>query len=159
MFNVYGTRSRTSGAYGAVFGVFLKQKLENKPFTVVGDGNQKRDFVYASDVAQAFWLAAESKIKNEIYNLGSGKPQTINRLVQLLGGDAVHVPKRPGEPDATWADISKIKRDLKWEPKVSFDEGVAKMLENIEYWRPAPLWDPKTIETATAGWFKAFNRK
>ena len=159
MFNVYGTRSRTSGAYGAVFGVFLKQKLAEKPFTVVGDGTQTRDFVYVTDVAKAFLAVADSKHTNEIYNLGANKPQPVNRLVQLLGGEVVHVPKRPGEPDCTWADISKISAHTGWAPRVSFEEGVANMVRNIDYWRNAPLWDVQSIEVATKGWFSAFSEK
>src|SRR5439155_20913088 len=125
IFNAYGTRSKTSGAYGAVFGVFLAQKLAGKPFTVVGDGTQRRDFLYVTDVARAFYLAAKSERTNEIYNLGAGNPQPVNRLVELLGGEVVRVPKRPGEPDCTWADISRIKARLGWEPRASFEEGVA----------------------------------
>ncbi|MCH9609777.1 MAG: UDP-glucose 4-epimerase [Chlamydiales bacterium] len=154
IFNAYGTRSRTSGAYGAVMGVFLKQKLENKPFTVVGDGTQKRDFIYASDIAQAFLCAAQTEHEGEIYNVGAGNPQSINRLVELLGGEVVHLPKRPGEPHCTWADISKIKEELGWEPTLSFEEGIGKILEEIEYWREAPLWDPKSIEQSTKVWFE-----
>ncbi len=153
IFNAYGTRSRTSGAYGAVFGVFLKQKLERKPFTVVGDGTQARDFLYAIDVARAFYKAAETEHVGEIYNLGAGNPQTVNRLVELLGGPVVHIPKRPGEPDCTWADITKIKAQLDWAQQISFEEGVQRVLANIEYWRNAPLWDPETIVKATSTWF------
>jgi UDP-glucose 4-epimerase len=155
IFNAYGTRSRTSGAYGAVFGVFLKQKLAGKPFTVVGDGTQTRDFVYATDVAEAFLLAAETDKSGQIWNLGAGNPQPVNRLVELLGGPVVHIPKRPGEPDCTWADIGKIQHELAWTPKVSFEEGVNRIVANIDYWRQAPLWDPESIAKATAGWFKA----
>jgi len=155
IFNAYGTRSRTSGAYGAVFGVFLKQKLAGKPFTVVSDGTQTRDFVYATDVADAFLRAAETDKVGEVWNLGAGAPQSVNRLVELLDGPVVHIPKRPGEPDCTFADISKIKRDLGWSPRVSFEEGVARILANIDYWRDAPLWEPDSIAQATAGWFKA----
>jgi UDP-glucose 4-epimerase len=155
IFNAYGTRSRTSGAYGAVFGVFLKQKLAGKPFTVVGDGTQTRDFVYATDVADAFLRAAETDKVGEVWNLGAGAPQSVNRLVELLEGPVVHIPKRPGEPDCTFADISKIKRDLDWSPRVSFEEGVSRILANIDYWRDAPLWEPDSIAKATAGWFKA----
>ena len=97
MFNVYGPRVRTTGAYGAVFGVFLAQKLHGKPFTVVGDGSQRRDFVYVTDVARAYLMAAESAESGQVFNLGAGDPQTINRLIELMGGDVVHVPKRPGE--------------------------------------------------------------
>jgi UDP-glucose 4-epimerase len=153
IFNAYGTRSRTSGAYGAVFGVFLRQKLAGKPFTVVGDGTQRRDFLFASDVAEAFLLAAETERTGEIWNLGAGNPQSVNRLVELLGGDVVHIEKRPGEPDCTWADIAKITRELGWRQKVSFEEGVARILEQIDYWREAPLWDPDTIKSATKTWF------
>jgi UDP-glucose 4-epimerase len=154
IFNAYGTRSRTSGAYGAVFGVFLKQKIAGKPFTVVGDGSQTRDFLYVTDVARAFLAAAETPYSGRFYNLGAGKPQSVNRLVELLGGNVVHIPKRPGEPDCTWADISLIKEDLNWTPEISFEEGVGKILQNIEYWKNAPLWEPGSIEVATETWFK-----
>lgn len=158
MFNVYGPRVRTIGAYGAVFGVFLAQKLHGRPFTVVGDGTQTRDFVYVTDVARAFLLAAESDSTGEVFNLGSGNPQSVNRLVGLLGGDVVHVPRRPGEPDCTWADIRKIQQHLGWKPTVSFEEGVAAMLAHIEHWRTAPLWTPETIEAATRKWFEYLAR-
>jgi UDP-glucose 4-epimerase len=153
IFNAYGPRVRTTGVYGAVFGVFLKQKLAGEPFTVVGDGTQRRDFLYVTDVVKAFLMAAETDRTGEIYNLGTGDPQPVNRLVEILGGDRVTVPNRPGEPDCTWADITKIKAHLGWESSVSFEEGVAKMLENIEDWRDAPLWNPESIEKATATWF------
>ncbi len=154
IFNAYGPRVRTTGAYGAVFGVFFKQKLEGRPFTVVGDGMQKRDFVYATDVAEAFLLAARTSKTGQVWNLGSGKPQSVNRLVELLGGPVVDIPKRPGEPDVTWADITKITRDLEWRPRVMFEEGVARMMAEIEYWRDAPLWDPESIARATKTWFE-----
>ena len=153
-FNVYGPRSRTSGTYGAVFGVFLAQKLDGKPYTVVGDGNQTRDFVYVTDVANAMVTAGFSSVENEIFNVGTGNPQSINTLVFLLGGDKIHIPKRPGEPDCTWADIRKIKSLLGWEPKVSFSEGVGEILKHIDYWKDAPVWTPETIEKATEDWFK-----
>jgi len=159
IFNAYGTRSRTSGAYGAVFGVFLKQKLAGQPFTVVGDGTQRRDFVYASDVAEAFLRAAETDLTGEIWNLGAGNPQSVNRLVALLGGPVVHIPKRPGEPDCTFADITKIRRELGFEPQVSFEEGVGRVLAEIDYWRDAPLWNPESIAAATSAWFNALAGK
>jgi len=153
IFNAYGTRSRTSGAYGAVFGVFLRQKLAGQPFTVVGDGTQSRDFLFGSDVANAFFMAAETAIVGEIWNLGAGKPQSVNRLIEILEGDKVHIPKRPGEPDCTWADISKITNELDWKQKVSFEEGVGRILDNIDYWKDAPLWTPEKIADATKTWF------
>ena len=154
IFNAYGTRSRTSGAYGAVFGVFLRQKLAGKPLTVVGDGTQKRDFLYVTDVARAFLAAAETQHAGRIWNLGAGNPQSVNRLVELLGGEKIYIPKRPGEPECTWADIAKITAELDWKPQVSFEEGVAKILANIDYWKNAPLWDPESIAQATRTWFE-----
>ena len=156
-FNVYGPRARTSGTYGAVFGVFLAQKLANKPFTVVGDGNQTRDFTFVSDVVSAIVAAAESDLSGEVINIGSNNTYSINRLVELLGGEITYIPKRPGEPDCTWADITKATQLLDWEPKVSLEEGVDILLNNMEYWADAPLWDEKSIAKATKSWFKYLN--
>jgi len=153
-FNVYGPRSRTSGTYGAVFGVFLAQKIHGRPFTVVGDGKQTRDFTYVSDVAGALVRAADSDAKDDFFNVGSGNTYSVNRLVELLGGDVTHIPKRPGEPDCTFADISKIQKALGWKPKVSFEEGVKRMIENIDYWKDAPVWTPQSIGEATKTWFE-----
>jgi len=153
IFNAYGIRGRTSGAYGAVFGVFLKQKIENQPFTVVGDGSQARDFLYATDVATAFLAAAETPLNGEIWNLGAGSPQTINRLVELLGGEKVFIPIRPGEPHITWADTAKIRQELNWSPLVSFADGISLMMAEIESWKDAPLWTPDSIAKATETWF------
>ena len=154
IFNAYGTRSRTSGAYGAVFGVFLRQKLAGAPYTVVGDGTQSRDFLYCTDVALAFLAAAQTPHTGRIYNLGAGNPQSVNRLVELLGGEVAYIPKRPGEPDSTWADISRITQELDWQPRVSFEQGVANIVANIDYWRNAPLWNPDSIADATKTWFQ-----
>lgn len=153
-FNVYGPRSRTSGTYGAVFGIFLAQKLAGQPFTVVGDGTQTRDFTYVSDVVNAIIMAAESDLAGKVMNVGSGKTYSVNRLVDLLGGEVVHIPKRPGEPDCTLADIGKIQLLLGWQPQVSFEEGVQTMLDTIDYWREAPVWTPDQITEATRDWFK-----
>jgi len=154
LFNVYGPRSRTTGAYGAVFGVFLSQKANNKPFTVVGDGTQTRDFTYVTDVAKAFVKAAESNKKNMSLNVGSGNHYSVNKLVNLLEGDIVYIPKRPGEPDCTYADITKINKELNWKAEVSFEDGVAEILKYIGDWKDAPIWNPDTIEKATEAWFK-----
>nr|MCH9703643.1 GDP-mannose 4,6-dehydratase [Chlamydiota bacterium] len=154
LFNVYGPRSRTSGTYGAVFGVFLAQKMHNLPFTVVGDGEQTRDFTYVTDVARAFLTAATSTVSGEIFNVGSSNHYSINRLVELLQGDVVHIPKRPGEPDCTFADVSKIESMINWKAQVSFEEGVQKLLDSLDDFKDAPLWDPETIKKATAKWFE-----
>jgi len=155
IFNAYGPRVRTTGAYGAVFGVFFRQKLAGKPYTVVGDGTQTRDFIYVTDVARAFLAAARAPMSGERFNVGAGQPQSVNHLVGLLGGGAVqHVPKRPGEPDCTFADISKIVHALGWKPQVPFDEGVRRMMADIDRWQDAPLWDAESIGEATRTWFR-----
>jgi UDP-glucose 4-epimerase len=154
-FNVYGPRARTSGTYGAVFGVFLAQLLAKEPLTIVGDGEQTRDFTFVADVVDALIAVAESDKVGEIYNVGSGQPVSVNELVRQLGSPpTVRIPKRPGEPDCTWADIAKIRRELRWEPKVSFADGVRVMLDNIDYWRDAPVWTASRIADATRDWFR-----
>jgi UDP-glucose 4-epimerase len=159
LFNVYGPRSRTSGTYGAVFGVFLAQKLAGKPFTVVGDGTQTRDFTYVADVVDAFVTAARSEQASGVFNIGSGSTYSVNRLVELLGGEVVHIPERPGEPKCTYADAGRIARELDWHPKVSFEDGVKAMLAHIDYWREAPVWDPGSIAVATKEWFEHLGRE
>lgn len=154
LFNVYGPRSRTSGTYGAVFGVFLAQKLAGKPFTVVGDGNQTRDFTYVTDVVDAFYTAAMSDARQDTFNIGSGGTYSVNYLCKLLGGEIIHIPKRPGEPDCTFADTTKIRTILGWRAKISFEKGVQKVLEHIDDWGEAPVWTPDSIGEATKEWFE-----
>ena len=154
LFNVYGPRARTSGNYGAVMGVFLAQKIANKPFTVVGDGNQVRDFTYVTDVVEAFVLAGESEFSGEAINIGTQNPQSVNRLVELLGGKIEFIPKRPGEPDKTHADIGKAIKLLSWKPQVSFESGVNEVLKQINLWEEAPVWNKENIKQATSTWFQ-----
>lgn len=152
IFNAYGPRVKTKGVYGAVFGVFLKQKLSGKPLTIIGDGTQSRDFVYVTDVARAFFLASLTTYTHQRFNIGGGNPQEIRHLADLIGGEKVYIPKRPGEPDVTFADISKAKSKLNWTPEVNFEIGVSKMLENIHLWEDAPLWEADRIAEATKVW-------
>lgn len=154
LFNVFGPRARTTGTYGAVFGVFLTQKLNNKPLTVVGDGTQTRDFTFVKDVARAFLKAAESSVSGEIFNVGSGDHYSVKRIVELLNHDSVNIPKRPGEPDATFADVSKIEKMLGFKAETSFEEGVSKLLEKINDFKDAPLWEEESIKEATKTWFQ-----
>jgi UDP-glucose 4-epimerase len=158
-FNVYGPRARTSGTYGAVFGVFLAQLLAGKPLTIVGDGNQTRDFTFVSDAVNALIAAAESDISGQTFNVGSGRTVSINHLVSLLKPRSItHIPKRPGEPDCTFADISQIRAALGWEPKVPFEKGVEIMLANLDYWRDAPVWTADKIAESTKAWFSYLSR-
>ena len=154
LFNIFGPRSRTSGTYGAVFGVFLAQKLAGMPFTVVGDGEQTRDFTYVTDAVDAFIEGAKSEINGEIMNIGSNGTYSVNQLVELLGGTVKYIPKRPGEPECTFADTAKIETFLSWHPKISFATGVQQMLFHIDYWRETPVWTEKSIAKATETWFK-----
>jgi UDP-glucose 4-epimerase len=158
-FNVYGPRARTSGSYGAVFGVFLAQLLANEPLTIVGDGEQTRDFTFVTDVADAVATAAASDAAGDVFNVGTGKDVSVNRLVELLGAtDTVNLPKRPGEPDCTLADVGKIRERLDWRARVPIEDGVRIMLENIDYWRDAPVWSADGIADATKDWFKYLSR-
>lgn len=154
IFNAFGPRVRTSGAYGAVFGVFFKQKLAGEPLTIVGSGEQQRDFVFASDVAEAFILAGRYKGSCQRFNIGSGNPKKIIELANLIGGKKVFIPSRPGEPEITHADITKANKLLGWSPKISFEQGVKDMLNSLESWSEAPLWTPESIADATKLWFK-----
>ena len=158
-FNAYGPRSRTSGAYGAAFGVFLAQRLANKPLTIVGSGNQTRDFIHVYDLVSGIIKAALSKKAGKIYNIGSGKEIKINKIIKLIGGRKVHIPKRPGEPNRSLADISKIKKDLDWQPKIKIEEGIKNLLSKIHYWKDAPVWTPKSIKKETKIWFKLLGGK
>jgi UDP-glucose 4-epimerase len=156
LFNVYGPRARTSGAYGAVMGTFLTQKYHGAPLTIVGDGEQKRDFTFVSDVVDAFVRAAASPVEGEIFNVSANNPRSVNLLASLLAGDngrIVRIPERPGEPKITHGNTFKIREILGWEPKVSFEDGVKICLEHIEDFKDAPLWDERSIAEATRDWF------
>jgi UDP-glucose 4-epimerase len=161
LFNVYGRRVRSDSAYGAALGIFMSQKINNRPLTIVGDGEQKRDFVFVIDAVDAFIRAAQSTYGGEIFNVGSGNPQSVNSMVKLIASEkkAVYVPRRPGEPDQTWADVTKIKAMLGWRPTVSFKKGVRMVLAHAADWKNAPLWTKSTIEEATRNWFKYLSRK
>lgn len=155
LFNVFGTRSRTTGSYGAVMGVFLRQKLSNKSLTVVGNGTQKRDFIDVRDVVKSLIKSMFLKTnKNYILNIGSSKPIKIIDLVKLLSKKYINIPKRPGEPTITFAKIAKANRILKWSPKIKFKNGIKELVENIEYWKDAPLWTKANIKKETKNWFK-----
>ena len=129
-FNVYGPRLNTSGQYSAVMGNFLEQKKKNKPLTIVGDGKQTRDFIHVYDLANAFLKVIKSRTVNEIFNLGSGKKISINVIAKIFGGKKKFIPKRPGEPKNSLANISKIKKKINWIPKISIEDGIKNLLKS-----------------------------
>ena len=129
-FNVYGPRLNTKGQYGAVFANFLTQKQSKKPLTIVGNGNQTRDFIHVEDLIDAFIKLMRSNLKNKIYNLGSGKETSINQIARIIGGKKIFIPKALNEPNRSCANISKIKKDINWNPKISINEGVKKLFSN-----------------------------
>jgi len=127
-FNVYGPRLNPDGAYALVIGRFLKQRKENLPMTITGDGEQTRDFTHVKDVARANVLAAESdKVgKGEVINIGAGKNVSIKRVAELIGGEIQFIPARL-EPRNTLADNKKARELLNWEPKIEFEEGIGEL--------------------------------
>jgi UDP-glucose 4-epimerase len=129
-FNVYGKNQDPEGAYALVIAKFLKQKQDGEPITITGDGEQTRDFVHVRDVVRANMMAAEGENvgHGEVMNIGSGTNCSINRLAELIGGEIQHIEARL-EPKNTLADVRLAKELLGWEPKVSFEDGIAELLK------------------------------
>ena len=128
-FNVYGPRLNISGQYSAVIGNFFSQKKNNKALTIVGDGTQTRDFIHVDDLINACVKVIKSKKINKIYNLGSGKKTSINTIAKIFSGKKKIIANRPGEAKNSLADISKIKKDTKWKPAISVEEGIKRLLK------------------------------
>ena len=127
-FNVYGERAPTKGQYAPVIGIFLRQKKEGQKLTVIGDGEQKRDFIYVGDVVEANIRAAlkqiDKKFFGQIFNVGSGKNISIKNIAQMISQDIEYLPERQGEAKATLADIKKIKSVLDWDPKMNLENWI-----------------------------------
>lgn len=153
---VYGPGMK-SKEYGSVFKVFLAQKANNAPYTLVGDGSQSRDYIYVSDVVDAFIRAAEDEAAcGEIFNVSTGNTVPIKRIIELLGDSngITYLPERPGEPEVTRYSNRKIWVKLGWKPMVTFEQGMAIMREHIDEWKGEPVWVPETIAAATKEWYK-----
>jgi len=130
-FNVYGPYADPEGAYALVIGKFLKQVKEGRPMTICGDGGYYRDYTYVDDVVEANILAMtkETVGKGEVINIGNNKPYSVNEVARLIGGETVTIDPRPGDVRYTCADITKAKKLLDWQPKVSLEEGIRKLKE------------------------------
>lgn len=134
-FNVYGPRQHPKSAYSGVISIFIEKMLKGERPVIYGDGNQTRDFVYVEDVVLANILAFESKVKNNVYNIGSGKETSLNDLVKVINEilgtniEPIYEQERPGDIRHSVADIQKAKKDLGYEPRYSLKEGLKKTIE------------------------------
>jgi UDP-glucose 4-epimerase len=121
-FNVFGERSPTMGQYAPVIGIFEKQKKSGEPLTIVGDGTQRRDFVYVGDVARANYLAATMPLRGhsgEIFNVGSGKNYSVQEIADCISNNQTYISKRSGEMDTTLSNIDKIGEVIGWKPQIN----------------------------------------
>jgi UDP-glucose 4-epimerase len=126
-FNVYGERQPTKGQYAPVIGLFQRQVAAGQPMTIVGDGEQRRDYTHVSDVAEVNVRAAftdNPDAVGELINVGTGKNHSVNELTGLIGGESEHIPERPGEARETLADITKLKTLLDYEPQVELENWI-----------------------------------
>ena len=124
-FNLYGKRA------SALFGLFVSKKLDGNPLTITGDGTQTRDFTYIGDIVDGIYTAAMSEKVGEIYNIGSGKTVSVNKIAELFEAEIEYIPRRSGEMDITYGDITKAKKELNWKPKMEIEEGVPLVLKEI----------------------------
>jgi UDP-glucose 4-epimerase len=126
-FNVYGDRSPTKGQYAPVVGLFFRQVEAGEHMTIVGDGEQRRDYTHVSDIVNANILAALSdneKVVGELFNVGTGRNHSVNELAKLIGKPYEYIPARQGEARETLADNSKLREMLGWEPTVKFEDWI-----------------------------------
>jgi UDP-glucose 4-epimerase len=131
-FNVFGEGMSLDGAYCLVMGIFAQQRLNGQPMTIVGDGEQRRDFTYVGDLAKANLLAAKSdKVgKGEIINIGNGDNRSVNHIAKLIGGPTINTEPRI-EPKQTLADNSKAKNLLGWSSSTTVEEWIPKYKKQI----------------------------
>ena len=128
-FNVFGERCPTRGQYAPVIGIFDRQKESGEPLTIVGDGSQKRDFIYVKDVARANYLAAITHLKDEkgqVFNVGSGKNYSVQQIADSISDNQTYIAERSGEMDTTLANITKIGKTIGWKPEVDVLEWIQK---------------------------------
>ena len=164
LFNVFGPRMCLSGGYGGLFSTILPQKFNNQPVITIGNGEQRRDFVYVTDVARAFIMAAESSVENEIFNVGMGASFSVNEILKLLDiyreeGNVKRLPNRPGEPFETRANITKIIIRLGWRPEIKFSDGLTSMINDVNYWKSARVWTWEESLKVQEDWYRLLGHK
>ena len=129
-FNVFGERSPTRGQYAPVIGIFDRQKNNDEPLTIVGDGTQRRDFIYVGDVAKANLTAAEvsldKKYFGQVFNIGSGVNYSVQQIADAISNNQTYIPKREGEMETTWSNIDKALEILNWKPEIDVLEWIKK---------------------------------
>ena len=127
-FNVFGERSPTRGQYAPVIGIFQRQRDAGEPLTIVGDGTQRRDFIYVGDVARANYLASMMPgVRDhlgEVFNVGSGVNYSVQEIADAISDNQTYIPKREGEMDTTWSNIEKINQVIGWKPEVDVLEWI-----------------------------------
>lgn len=123
-FNVYGPRHQEDGAYATVIAIFRKQRRWNQEMTIVGTGEQRRDFTFVGDVVRANMLALFNREATGVFNIGAGRNYSINELAEKIGGPTVNIPPRLGEANLTLADCTKAKKVLGWTPNINLDQGL-----------------------------------
>ena len=129
-FNVFGERSPRRGQYAPVIGIFDRQRLSGEALTIVGDGTQRRDFIYVGDVAKANLIAAEAtldkKYFGQVFNIGSGINYSVQEIADAISDNQTYIPKRDGEMETTWSNIEKASEILSWKPEVDVLEWIKK---------------------------------
>ena len=129
-FNVFGERSPRRGQYAPVIGIFDRQRLSGEALTIVGDGTQRRDFIYVGDVAKANLIAAEAtldkKYFGQVFNIGSGINYSVQEIADAISDNQTYIPKREGEMETTWSNIEKASEILGWKPEVDVLEWIKK---------------------------------
>ena len=131
-FNVFGERAPRKGQYAPVTGIFLRQKAAGEPLTIVGDGEQRRDYIYVKDVANANIMAAISNPDDDaygqVYNVGSGKNYSVNEIASFISDDTINIPPRVGEARNSLANIDKIQKTFAWKPEMNVEEWIKTQL-------------------------------
>ena len=131
-FNVYGDRHPISGPYATVVGIFEQKMLKGEPMTIIGDGEQRRDFTHVSDIVSGLIELGRKDWHSEIFNLGSGRNYSINELAKMFGGESTFIDSRPGEARVTLADFTKMNKATGWSPKIDLESYISRWKdENI----------------------------
>lgn len=157
IFTAFGPRDFSKLYPGSAVGIWLKQKLKGKPLTVIGNGDHARDFVYCTDVANAFYIAALEGKDSEVYNIGSGQATTLNEFTDLLKAKKSYIKDKIDEPQKTWGDISKFQFGCNWQPRIPLTSGVEFSLDVLSDWKDAPDWDEESLNNFFKAWFEVYS--